>query len=233
MSNKTYRFHGSRGAGSPTRQPRLGAVVTPARSRSAATRLARAAGALAYVRTGVALLLLLAGLWAAGLTPLGAFGPPPLRAAGAGAPDSASPAPKLKGISASAGRRITTISIETTDPAAYVTSRPDPLTLFVDLRDVEVAGARSTFLGAKRLLSGATIEEATGADGSRVARIRIRLNAPAAHQVRSKRNVIHVDFDSAFPLGTVGTASTTAAPTQGSSRFATMLENVRAEAKPN
>ena len=32
---------------------------------------------LAYVRTGGALLLLLAGLWAAGLTPLDAFGPPP------------------------------------------------------------------------------------------------------------------------------------------------------------
>src|SRR5687767_3084048 len=189
---------------------------------------------LAYVRTGGALLLLLAGLWAAGLTPLDAFGPPPLRAAGAGAPDSATPpAPKLKGMSASAGRRITTVSIETSDPAAYVTSRPDPLTLFVDLRDVDVAGARSTFLGAKGLLSGATIEETTGADGARVARIRIRLNAPAAHQVRSKRNVIHVDFDSAFPLGTVGNASMTAAPTQGSSRFATMLENVRAEAKPN
>src|SRR5688572_7942943 len=188
---------------------------------------------LAYVRTGGALLLLLAGLWAAGLTPLDAFGPPPLRA-GADAPDSpAAPTPKLKGMSASAGRRITTISIETTDPAAYVTSRPDPLTLFVDLRDVDIAGARSTFLGAKGILSGATIEEATGADGARVARVKIRLNSPAAHQVRSKRNVIHVDFDSAFPLGSVGNASTTAAPTQGSSRFATMLENVRAEAKPN
>jgi type IV pilus secretin PilQ/predicted competence protein len=187
---------------------------------------------LAYVRTGAALLLLLAGLWAAGLTPLDAFGPPPLRAGRADAPDAAAaPAPKLKGMSATAGRRITTISIETTDPVAYVTSRPDPLTLFVDLRDLDVAGARSA-LGAKGIVSGATIEETTGADGARVARVRIRLNSPAAHQVRSKRNVIHVDFDSAFPLGTVGNASTTAAPTQGSSRFATMLENVRAEAKP-
>jgi type IV pilus assembly protein PilQ len=184
----------------------------------------------AYVRTGAALLLLLAGLWAAGLTPLDAFGPPPLRAGGADAPDAA--APRLKGMSATAGRRITTISIETTDPVAYVTSRPDPLTLFVDLRDLDVAGARSALVGAKGIVSGATIEETTGADGARVARVRIRLNAPAAHQVRSKRNVIHVDFDSAFPLGSVGNASTTAAPTQGSSRFATMLENVRAEAKP-
>ena len=134
-------------------------------------------------------------------------------------------------MTSSAGRRITTITIETSDPVAYVTSRPDPLTLFVDLRDVDASGARSAVLGAKGLVSGAAIEEATGADGTRVTRVRIRLTSPAAHQVRSKRNVIHVDFDSAFPLGSVGNASPLAAGTPASSRFATMLENVRAEAR--
>lgn len=182
----------------------------------------------AYVRTGGALLLVLAGLWAAGLTPLDAFGPPP------GAPDNAAaPAPRLKGMTSSAGRRITTISIETSDPVAYVTSRPDPLTLFVDLRDVDAGAARTALLGAKGIVSGAAIEEATGPDGARVARIRIRLTSPAAHQVRSKRNIIHVDFDSAFPLGSVGNASAVAAATPASARFATMLENVKAEPKPN
>jgi hypothetical protein len=54
---------------------------------------------LAYVRTGGALLLLLAGLWAAGLTPLDAFGPPPLRFGEAGAPEpAAAAAPRLKGM---------------------------------------------------------------------------------------------------------------------------------------
>ena len=103
----------------------------------------------AYIRTGGALLLLLAGLWAAGLTPLDAFGPPP--GAEAGAPDKpAAPATRLKGMTSSAGRRITTVSIETSDPAAYVTSRPDPLTLFVDLREVDASGARSMLLGRQR-----------------------------------------------------------------------------------
>ena len=156
-----------------------------------------------YLRAGSALLLLLAGLWAAGLTPLDAFGPPP--GADAGSPDKpAAPGTRLKGMSSSAGRRITTVSIETSDPAAYVTSRPDPLTLFVDLREVDASGARSMLLGAKGLLSGAAIEQATGADGTRIARVRIRLTSPAAHQVRSKRNIIHIDFDSAFPLGSRG-----------------------------
>lgn len=184
------------------------------------------------VRSAGAVLLLLAGLWAAGLTPLDAFAPPSPRGGEAGAPEKSGPAPRFKGMSTSAGRRITTVSIETTDPVAYVTSRPDPLTLFIDLRDVDVNGARNALLGAKGIVSGAAVEEATGPDGARVARIRIRLTAPAAHQVRSKRNVIHVDFDSAFPLGSVGSASPTAAVTPASSRFATMLENVRAESKP-
>ena len=219
MANNTHRFHGSRGP-------------TPARTRSSATRIARAAGAFAYVRTGGALLLLLAGLWAAGLTPLDAFGPPSGAEADS-ADKAAAPQTRLKGMTASAGRRITTISIETSDPASYVTSRPDPLTLFVDLRDVDTSGARSAVLGAKGLVSGAAIEQATGADGARIARVRIRLTSPAAHQVRSKRNVIHIDFDSAFPLGSIGNASPSAAAKTEASRFATMLESVKAEPKPN
>ena len=76
---------------------------------------------LVFVRLGSALSLMLAGLWAAGLTPLDAFGPPP---------DTARvPAPQLKGLSAKAGRRITTVTIETSDPVAYLTNRPDPMTL--------------------------------------------------------------------------------------------------------
>jgi type IV pilus assembly protein PilQ len=66
----------------------------------------------------------------------------------------------------------------------------------------------------------------------RLARVRIRLTQPAAHQVRSKRNIIYVDLDSAFPLGSVGAASAGAVPAPGGARFATLLEKVEAEAKP-
>jgi hypothetical protein len=56
-------------------------------------------------------------------------------------------------MTSSAGRRITTISIETSDPVAYVTSRPDPLTLIVDLRDVDASDARRMLLGATTMES--------------------------------------------------------------------------------
>ena len=157
-----------------------------------------------FGRLGWAIVLAVGALWAAGLTPLAAFGP---------APDTkVTAAPQLKTLAAKAGRRITTITIETSDPVAYLTNRPDPLTLAAS------TFARSTLdrgplrrLSAKGVIAGATIEDAIGADGARVARVRIRLTQPAAHQVRSKRNVIYVDLDSAFPLGAAGLAPNTAA----------------------
>ncbi len=164
--------------------------------------------------------LCIAGLWAAGLGTVGA------------APEPRTATPQLKRLSADAGRRITTVTIETTDPVAYLTNRPDPMTLFVDLRDVDMGRVAREALGAKGLVAGVTVEQAAGADGSRVARVRIRLTEAAAHQVRSKRNLIHIDFDGEFPVGSVGNASAAAAP-RTSARFATVLEDVRAEAKPS
>jgi type IV pilus assembly protein PilQ len=176
-----------------------------------------------FGRLGGAIVLVIGGLWAAGLTQLAAFGP---------APDTkTSSAPELKALSAKAGRRITTITIETSDPVAYLTSRPDPLTLLLDLRDVDAAAGARAALGAKGVLAGATVESATAADGARVARVRISLTQPAAHQVRSKRNVIYVDLDTAFPLGAAGLAPNTAAGVMPG-RFATTLEAVHGEMEP-
>jgi type IV pilus assembly protein PilQ len=179
-----------------------------------------------FARFGGAIVLVVGGLWAAGLTPLAAFGPAPATATAS--------APQLKALSAKAGRRITTITIETSDPVGYLTSRPDPLTLLVDLRDVQNAAGASAALGAKGVLAAATVEEATTADGARVARVRIRLTEPAAHQVRSNRNLIYIDLDSAFPLGSAGAspAAAVAAAIKPGGRFATMLESVRGDSEP-
>jgi type IV pilus assembly protein PilQ len=154
----------------------------------------------------------------------------PIVAAGR-APETTPATARVTKLSADAGRRITTVTITTSDPVAYLTTRPDPLTLFVDLRAVDARAALSAVLAAKGVVAGGSVEEATGADGTRVARVRIRLTQPAAHQVRTKRNQIHVDFDSAFPVGTVGNASPVAAP-DGASQYANVLVRVTAEAQP-
>jgi type IV pilus secretin PilQ/predicted competence protein len=169
------------------------------------------------------LLLGLAGLWAAGLTSMDASGRP--------SQGTTETVAQIKGISAKAGRRITTVSIETSDPVAYLTNRPDPMTLLVDLRGVDATRAVQT-LEAKGLIAGGSVEQVSGPDGTRQARVRIKLTQPASHQVRSQRNMIYVDFDSAFPLGSVGAATTAAAPATGGIQYATVLEAIRANGRP-
>src|SRR4029077_9052809 len=153
--------------------------------------------------------------------------------------------PQLKALSAKAGRRITTLTIETSDPVPYLTNRPDPLTLLVDLRQVEAAYVVKRVPGAEGVIAGVTVEESLSPDGVKLTRVRIRLTQPAAHQVRAKRNLIYVDLDSAFPLG-AGTGPTTISEYGGAGglgglvgppaptiTFATMLDAVRAESEPN
>jgi type IV pilus assembly protein PilQ len=172
------------------------------------------------------LVLAASGLWAAGLAPLNALGVDP-------AATVAATTPQLKTLSAKASRRITTLTIETSDPVSYLTSRPDPLTLVVDLRDVDAAKVVNSATEAKGVIAGVTVENVVAADGSRLARVHIRLTQAAAHQVRAKRNLIYVDLDSAFPMA--GTP-TPAAPLAGLAPqliVATTLDQVRADLAPN
>jgi type IV pilus assembly protein PilQ len=172
------------------------------------------------------LVLAAAGLWAAGLVRLDAFGVDPGAIV-------RGPTPQLKTLSAKAGRRITTLTIETSDPVSYLTNRPDPMTLVVDLREVDAAKVVNGATEAKGVIAGVTVENVVAADGSRLARVHIRLTQPAAHQVRAKRNLIYVDLDSAFPMA--ATATPPAPPAGPAPRLiaATTLDQVRADAAPN
>jgi len=140
--------------------------------------------------------------------------------------------PQLRTLSAKAGRRITTLTIETSDPVPYLTTRPDPLTLLVDLRQVDATNVVNSVGEAKGVIAGVSVEDAESPDGAKLARVRIRLTQPAAHQVRAKRNLIYVDFDSAFPLNSGTSAAPTAKPNDTSKRYATTLDAVRAETEP-
>src|SRR6187397_1428527 len=48
--------------------------------------------------------------------------------------------PALKSISSRLDGAISTVLIEASEPVAYLTSQPDPLTVLVDLRNVTAAG---------------------------------------------------------------------------------------------
>jgi type IV pilus secretin PilQ/predicted competence protein len=182
---------------------------------------------VSLVRVIGALVVIAAGMWAAGLTPLAALGVDFSSTPASGA------AAQLKTLSVKAGRRITTLTIETSDPVSYLTDRPDPLTLLVDLRQVDAARVANGAKQGQGAIAGVSVEDAVGGDGARVARVRITLTQPAAHQVRAKRNLIYVDLDTAFPLSSKNTSSTIAPPNATPARAATTLDQVRTKSEVN
>ncbi len=111
--------------------------------------------------------------------------------------------PALKSISSRLDGAVSTVLIEASEPVAYLTSQPDPLTVLVDLRNVDAA-----ILGGRPIadllapVKGVGVERATAPDGSPVTRVRVRLDHASRHRVRSARNTILVEF-----TGTAGPAS--------------------------
>ena len=69
------------------------------------------------------------------------------------------------------------IVIEATEPASYAVKRPDPLTVLVELRNVSVRDALN-LVERRDAVTGVALEQASAADGTALARIRVSL-APA------------------------------------------------------
>jgi type IV pilus assembly protein PilQ len=134
-------------------------------------------------------------------------------AAAAGIIVDATPAPvRLVGVSAQGD----SLLIEASEPVAYSVSRPDPLTLVVDMRNVSVSDARND-VPAQGAIAGVRVEQATATDGKSVARVRVALARPAEHSDRSIRNTIRVELTARGgavipPPQTPATAPAPAAP---------------------
>jgi type IV pilus assembly protein PilQ len=88
------------------------------------------------------------------------------------------------------------VVIEASEPVAYAVSKPDPLTLYIDMRNVTVANAANQ-VTRRGAVAGVTLEQASAVDGRSVARVRVALSRPAAHNVRSARNTIRVELSAA------------------------------------
>jgi type IV pilus secretin PilQ/predicted competence protein len=102
--------------------------------------------------------------------------------------------PALKSISSRLDGAVSTVLIEASEPVAYLTSQPDPLTVLVDLRNVNAAALDGKpFADMLAPVKAIALEHATAPDGSPVARVRVRLDRAAKHRVRSARNTILVE----------------------------------------
>ncbi len=108
---------------------------------------------------------------------------------------AAATGPRLTAITATDGAR-PAVLIESSEPVAYVTARPDPFTVLVDLRNVATTGYANGFTPTPSSpVRAVVVEAAQGIDGQPVARVRVSLAEPISHRVRSQRNVIFVELE--------------------------------------
>jgi type IV pilus assembly protein PilQ len=107
---------------------------------------------------------------------------------------------RVNAISAQAGPQGTSVRIEASEPVGYVTARPDPMTVLVELRHATAAGAVNRLAAAPvGSVAAATVEDALASDGTPVVRVQLLLAGPIPHRVRADRNVIQVDLGQAPP----------------------------------
>jgi type IV pilus assembly protein PilQ len=105
------------------------------------------------------------------------------------------PEARLTAIVSRATARSASLVIEATEPVPYVATRPDPLTVVLDLRNVAAESLASIAKpDPKGPIAGVVIESAESM-GVPVSRVRIALSRPVAHHVRSAKNTVVVDFD--------------------------------------
>jgi type IV pilus assembly protein PilQ len=138
---------------------------------------------------------------------------------------------RLVGVSSQAAGKSAAVLIESTEPVAYAVSRPDAMTVLVDLRNVRVADAAPQITRTGPL-AGVTLEQATANDGKDLARVRVTLAAPAAYTVHSDRNVIRLDLQPDAPKVTDRSEAAPAAPRHAADSAtvapATTIDKIRA-----
>jgi type IV pilus assembly protein PilQ len=100
---------------------------------------------------------------------------------------------RLKTISTRVDAKGAALVIEATDPVAYVATRPDPLTVVLDLRNVIADGVTNGVAAdSKSPITSVSIEPP---DATATSRVRVSLAQPVAHRVHSDRNTIVLQFD--------------------------------------
>ena len=104
---------------------------------------------------------------------------------------------KLTTISSRGDGRGATLVIEASEPVPYVATRPDPLTVLIDFRNVDIGAVASKLAAQTSSPIASVAVEAAESMGSPVSRVRIALAQPVAHHVRAERNRVLVEFSQA------------------------------------
>jgi len=130
-------------------------------------------------------------------------------------PNPTVPSVRLTTISAKVSGKGASLVIEASEPVSYVASRPDPLTLLLDFRNVGAEGVANLVAANAKSPIASVVIEAAESLGAPASRVRIALAQPVTHRVRSDRNTVVIDFERSagkVPYVLPPTASTGSTP---------------------
>ena len=105
------------------------------------------------------------------------------------------PGVRLKAISAHVSAKGASLVIEASEPVAYTATRPNPLTVLLDFRNVAAGEVANSVVANPNSPIAKVSVEAAESLGSPASRVRVTLAQPVAHRVRSDRNTVVIDFD--------------------------------------
>ncbi len=118
----------------------------------------------------------------------------------------------LQRVSTQVDKDAVSLVIESSAPVPYIATRPDPLTVLVECRNMDVSGAVNAVEPGGAGPVAAVAVERSESLGAETARVRISLARPVGYHVRSDRNRILVDFDKPTGLAAAVTPSASPAP---------------------
>ena len=128
-----------------------------------------------------------------------------IAAAGAAAHGSAASGARLRSVTTVSNGPAESLVVEASRPVAYVATRPNPLTIHLELRNVDVQGAATRVHGGASGIADVALDTlGPSADGAGLSRVRISLLKPLTYRVRSERNTIVVDFGGVDPVARLG-----------------------------
>ena len=119
---------------------------------------------------------------------------------------------RLTAISSRVGSSGASLVIEASEPVPYMSTRPDPLTVVLDFRNVGMDGVAPAIKPNPRNPISSVAVEPVEVLGARVTRVRVSLAQPVAHKVRSDKNNVVVDFDRVAGTATVDTTPAATTP---------------------
>jgi type IV pilus assembly protein PilQ len=141
----------------------------------------------------------------------------------ASSPEASAAAPaRLTAISSRVHGKSASLVIEATEPVAYVATRPDPLTVLVEFRNVNAAAVANSVKAGGPIASVAV--EPPDSEDAFGPRVRIRLAQPVAHHVRSDRNTVVIEFDKPLPGAAPYVPSSTASSSPDAMRALDRLD---------